>query len=143
MKRAILILALSCLAGVSEAAPPNWPADAVSSEMSKPRARIVGRRPPGCPRRFCGCALSIRVFGRSVRKLWLARNWLTFPRTSPRPGMVAARRGHVMLLRSHVAGNRWVVFDPNSGGGRTRIHVRSIARFVVVNPNASAAAEAR
>lgn len=91
-------------------------------------------RPPGCPHRFCGCALSIKVFGHSVRELWLAANWFRFPRTTPAPGMVAVRRGHVFQLQSHVSGNTWVVWDPNSGRGRIRVHNRSIAGHTIVNP---------
>src|SRR5690242_11383198 len=55
--------------------------------------RIVGGRPAGCPSAFCGCGAALRVFGRIVPELNLAANWLRFPRTSPAPGMVAARRG--------------------------------------------------
>ena len=52
----------------------------------------------------------------------------------PAPGMAAARRGHVFILKRHVSGNRWLVYDPNSGRGLTRIHVRSLAGYTVVNP---------
>lgn len=97
-------------------------------------ATILGGRPSGCPSRFCGCALSIRVFGHSVRNLWLASNWLRFPRTSPAPGMVAARRGHVFQLLAHLGGSHWRVYDPNSGRGRIREHARSIAGYAIVNP---------
>ena len=51
--------------------------------------------------------------------------------------MVAARSGHVMVLMSHVDGNMWMVHDGNSGGGRTREHVRSISGYAIVNPHAS------
>ena len=105
-------------------------------------ARVVGRRPRGCPRRHCGCSLSIKIFGRIIPKLNLAANWLAFPRTAPAPGMVAARHGHVMRLIRHVEGKHWLVWDPNSGRGLTRIHVRSLAGFVVVNPLASTVAGA-
>lgn len=91
-------------------------------------------RPQGCPHRFCGCALSIKVFGHSVRDLWLASNWFRFPRTVPAPHMVAVRRGHVFQLLSHVEGSKWTVWDPNSGGGRIRVHHRSIAGYAIVNP---------
>jgi len=49
----------------------------------------------------------------------------------------------VMQLKQHVGGNRWIVFDPNSGRGLTRIHVRSVAGFVIVNPLAAQYAERR
>lgn len=95
-----------------------------------------GGRPPLCPpRRWCGCALSLRVFGQPIRPLYLAANWMRyFRRAAPGPHMVAARKGHVMQLLAHVEGARWLVYDPNSGGGLTRVHVRSISGFVVVDP---------
>ena len=98
------------------------------------RGTVIGGRPAGCPHRFCGCALAIKVFGRIVPHLNLAANWLKFPRTSPAPGMVAARRGHVFKLIAHIGGNDWQVWDANSGGGRIRIHKRSIAGYTIVNP---------
>jgi len=101
-------------------------------------AVIVGRRPAGCPRRYCGCATSLHVFGKIKPELNLALNWARkFPRTSPASGMVAARSGHVMVLLSHVEGNEWLTYDPNSGGGLTRQHVRSIRGFKIVNPYGS------
>lgn len=93
--------------------------------------------PAGCPRRaFCGCGASIEVFGRPIRSLFLAANWLRFPAASPGPGMVAARRGHVMVIRQYLGNNTALVYDANSGGGRTRVHVRSLAGFSVRNPRA-------
>lgn len=99
-------------------------------------AQMVGH-PAGCPARaFCGCGAAVRVFGHSVRSLWLAAAWLRFPRAAPGSGMVAARRGHVFVLESHVSGSTWIVYDANSGGGGTRIHARSIAGYSIVNPHA-------
>ncbi|WP_244553818.1 hypothetical protein [Bradyrhizobium arachidis] len=96
--------------------------------------RIVGGRPAGCPSAFCGCGAALRVFGRIVPELNLAANWLRFPRTSPAPGMVAARRGHVFVLEQHVGGDVWMAYDANSGGHTTRIHARSLRGYTVVNP---------
>nr|WP_247774092.1 hypothetical protein [Bradyrhizobium sp. 192] len=103
-----------------------------SSDMSE--TRIVGGRPAGCPRSFCGCGAAIRVFGRIVSELNLAANWLRFPRSAPAPGMVAARRGHVFVLERHVAGDVWMAYDANSGGHATRIHARSLKGYIIVNP---------
>lgn len=100
-------------------------------------AQIVGGRPTGCPRSFCGCGAAIRVFGRIVPELNLASNWLRFPRTSPAPGMVAARHGHVFVLEKHVEGDLWMAYDANSGGHATRIHARSLRGYTVVNPHAA------
>jgi hypothetical protein len=52
--------------------------------------------------------------------------------------MVAARRGHVFVLEHHVSGNTWMAFDANSGRRMTRIHARSIAGYVIVNPRGAA-----
>ena len=97
-------------------------------------ARIVGGRPAGCPSSFCGCGAALRLFGRIVPELNLAANWLRFPRTSPAPGMVAARRGHVFVLEHHIGGDVWMAYDANSGGHTTRIHARSLRGYTVVNP---------
>jgi len=99
---------------------------------------VVNRRPQGCPNAFCGCEASLYLFGKIRPELNLASNWIRkFPRTSPAPGMAAARSGHVMVLMSHVEGNNWLVHDGNSGGGMTREHVRSIKGYVIVNPRGS------
>lgn len=93
--------------------------------------------PAGCPTRlFCGCGAAIEVFGRPVRELWLAAAWLKFPPASPGPGMVAANRRHVMVIRQMVGPNTALVYDANSGQGKTRLHVRSLAGYRIVNPRA-------
>lgn len=75
------------------------------------------------------------MFGHIRPELNLASNWIRkFPRTSPAPGMAAARNHHVMVLISHVEANNWLVHDGNSGGGLTREHVISINGYVIVNP---------
>ncbi len=92
--------------------------------------------PAGCPRRaFCGCGASVERFGRSIRSLWLAANWLRFPAAEPGPGMAAARRGHVFIIKQVLGGNRVLAYDANSGGRQTRLHVRSLAGFKVVDPS--------
>lgn len=103
-------------------------------------ARIVGGRPAGCPSSFCGCGAALRVFGRIVPELNLASNWLRFPRTSPAPGMVAARRGHVFVLEQHLGGDVWMAYDANSGGRATRIHARSLRGYTIVNPRGGSVA---
>jgi hypothetical protein len=102
-----------------------------------PESRVVGGRPAGCPSSYCGCGAALRVFGRIVPGLNLAANWLRFPRTSPAPGMVAARRGHVFVLEQHVGGDTWMAYDANSGGHATRIHARSLRGYTIVNPHAT------
>src|SRR4051812_32784958 len=106
------------------------------AEATVDRGQVVGSRPAGCPRAFCGCGASIKVFGRIVPDLNLASNWLRFPRVTPAPGMVAARHGHVFVLEQHISGDVWMAYDANSGGGATRIHARSLRGYTVVNPRA-------
>lgn len=101
------------------------------------KAEIVAH-PHGCPaRNFCGCGLSVHFFGKSIRDLWLARNWLRFPHAMAAEGMAAVKRGghHVFGLLRHIAGDTWMVYDANSGGHRTRIHPRSIRGYIIVNPH--------
>ena len=118
MIRFFAALALVCVTSMAEARPAQYLP-----------------HPAGCPRvAFCGCGASVRVFGYSVRSLWLARAWFRFPRTSPAPGTVAVRRGHVFVLEQHISGSTWLVWDANSGGGRTRLHPRSIAGLTIVQP---------
>jgi hypothetical protein len=103
---------------------------------------IVGGRPSACPHRYCGCEASLYVFGAIRSELNLAANWVRkFPRTAPAAGMVAARSGHVMVLMSQAGGDEWMVHDGNSGGGRTREHVRSIRGYTIVNPHATVTAQ--
>lgn len=115
-------------------------AAASATVSSVPAARIVGGRPAGCPSSFCGCGAALRVFGRIVPELNLAANWLRFPRTSPAPGMVAARRGHVFVLEQHLGGDVWMAYDANSGGHTTRIHARSLRGYTIVNPRGGSVA---
>lgn len=93
--------------------------------------------PHGCPgTEFCGCGVAVRVFGRPVRDLWLASNWLKFPAARPAPGMVAARSGHVFYIEKMLSSIMALAYDPNSGGHMTRVHPRSIQGFSVRNPHA-------
>lgn len=93
--------------------------------------------PAGCPRRaFCGCGAAVETFGRPLRELWLVRAWYKFPRSAPAPQMAAVRPHHVFILKRQIAGNNWLVVDHNSGGRKSRLHVRSIAGFTIVNPRA-------
>ncbi|WP_369722093.1 hypothetical protein AB8Z38_35030 [Bradyrhizobium sp. LLZ17] len=110
-------------------------ANSITEVSAGADSRIVGGRPAGCPSSFCGCGAALRVFGRIIPELNLAANWLRFPRTSPAPGMVAARRGHVFVLEQHLGGDIWIAYDANSGGHATRMHARSLRGYTVVNPH--------
>lgn len=97
-------------------------------------ASVVGGRPSGCPRAYCGCA-SARYVGLPNRDgRWnLARNWLRFPRAAPAPGMAVVRRGHVAIIIGGGGRGGYLMYDPNSGRGLTRIHTRALFG-AVVNP---------
>lgn len=92
--------------------------------------------PEGCPRTaFCGCGASIEVFHRNIRRLWLAREWYSFPRSEPAPGMAIVRPHHVAILKEHIQGSVWMVIDHNGGHHQSYLHPRSIAGYTVVNPH--------
>lgn len=92
--------------------------------------------PSGCPSRlFCGCGVSVDVFGHPVRGLYLAAAWRRFPPAAPAPGMVAWRAHHVMRLRQQVRGSVWLVYDPNGGRGGTWLHERDIRGYRIVSPS--------
>lgn len=104
-------------------------------EQSSSTSPQIVEHPQGCPSRaFCGCGAALEVFGRHVRDLWLASNWLRFPRTEPAPGMVAVRRHHVFVIREVRGPGLVLAYDANSGGRKTRVHLRSLSGFTVVNP---------
>jgi hypothetical protein len=101
----------------------------------------VLRHPFGCPPvQFCACGAAVDLWGgtgRAYKKLWAARTWYRFPRSTPSRNTVAVRRHHVMVLKSHVAGSRWLVADYNSGRHQSRMHVRDISGYVIVDPGRS------
>jgi hypothetical protein len=112
-----------------------------SGEGLAPRlraSRLGGQvlpHPAGCPRvAFCGCGASVEAFGRSVRALWRAAAWLAFPPAAPAPGMAAVRAHHVMIIRQYLGDDRALVYDANSGGHLTRVHVVSLRGYRIRNP---------
>lgn len=107
----------------------------VASNARYASSEVIGGRPAGCPRAFCGCGASLHLFGRIIPSLNLAANWFRFPRAAPAPKMAAVRRHHVFVLEQHISGNIWLAFDANGGGHATWLHARSIAGYVIVNPS--------
>lgn len=101
---------------------------------------IIGGRPAGCPHAYCGCGLR-KYLGLSDKRLNLAANWARFfPHVaSPRPGLVAVRRHHVMYIEAAAEKERWLIRDYNSGGGLSRLHVCDIRGYVFVDPRARVA----
>jgi hypothetical protein len=114
----------------------------VSASMLAPaRAEIVAH-PAGCPRvLFCGCGVSVRVFGHPVRELFPVTAWYRFPRTAAKSGAVVIfGRYHVAYIETAYGDGTALLYDPNSGGSATRLHRRSIAGLAVVDPQAMAEA---
>ncbi len=103
---------------------------------------VIGGRPAGCPHAYCGCGLA-RFLGLTDPRLNLAANWARiFPPTRAQSGAVAVKSHHVMLLVAlHGDGSRALVRDYNSGGGLSRIHVRSIKGFHFVSPSLASPAK--
>ena len=90
--------------------------------------------PEGCPWvAFCGCGAA-HDLGLHDRTLWLASNWLKFPRSAPAPNTVAVRRHHVFVLKEHVMGMMWRVNNYNGRGHRSSSYVRSISGYTIVKP---------
>ncbi len=100
-----------------------------------PHGQGIVPHPSGCPAvQFCGCGVSVKVFGHPVRDLYPASAWRRFPRAAAGPGMVAiwANR-HVAYIISADGGDA-LLYDPNGGQHQTWIHRRSLAGATIVNP---------
>lgn len=123
-----IIIGLAVLIGCLFAVPVTMPT------FGEAQATVIGGRPSGCPARYCGCATARKV-GLSGSFWNLAANYKVLPRASCAPGMVAARRGHVFVIQSCNGNGTVTAWDPNSGGGKTRIHTRSLAGYTVHNPH--------
>src|SRR5712671_790797 len=114
-------------------APPTAPVHGFIHYTPSVGSGVV-EHPSGCPHRaFCGCGAAVHLFGSPIRALWLAANWFKFPQTAPAPRMAAVRRHHVFILERQINGNMWEVYDANSGHHTTRIHVKSISGYRIVN----------
>jgi len=133
--------------GLAHAAPPqrgarmgvgiagNNPLVAVGDRVSTVLPQVIGRRPPDCPRAWCGCGLR-KFLGLTDRSLNLAWEWAKrFPRTHAHSGAVAVRRHHVMQLVEHIGpGSVWMVRTYNDYKGLAWIRPRDVRGFVFVEP---------
>jgi hypothetical protein len=91
----------------------------------------IEQHPAGCPHvRFCGCGVSVRVYGHPVRELYLASAWYKFPRASLAPGTVIVTPHHVSYVEA-VNDGVPICYDPNSGGHLTRVHACMIGGTIV------------
>jgi len=99
------------------------------------REATIVEHPAGCPRSaFCACGAAVRLLGSARAAPWLARAWYAFKRTVAAPHMAGVRPHHVIALEYQVSGNMWMVYDANSGGRATRLHVIDISPYTIVNP---------
>ena len=88
--------------------------------------------PAGCPHTaFCGCGVAVKVFGEPRRDLWPAAAWRRYPKASCAPGRVAIWQGHVAAILECLGDGTARLYDPNSGGGLTRIDVRPLPSLIV------------
>lgn len=139
MRRYAIALAILALTLTAAEARPY--ARAHSSDVGQ-----ILPHPSGCPSRlFCGCGVSVRVFGHAIKALFNHRAWLHFPRTYAHAGAVAVWRGspgHVAYIES-VSGDGAVLYDPNSGHHLTRRHLASLQGATIVDPHGNLALSAR
>ena len=93
-------------------------------------------RPEGCPATlYCGCGVSVRVYGHPVRELYAAASWRRFPKASCAPGHVAVwGTAHVAYILSCGRDGTAELYDPNGGQGRTWIHRRELPNLIVEPP---------
>lgn len=89
---------------------------------------VIGGRPAGCPRQYCGCGAA-RFLGLSDPRLNLAWNWTKYYH-GPTP--VAVWRHHIAIIERMTGPNTAILRDYNSGRGLSRIHERSIAGARIV-----------
>lgn len=129
-----------CAAAMALAFFAAAPADARQVKKQEYSLTKYLPHPQGCPKRaFCACGASVRIFGKAIRSLWPVKAWHRFAADRPAPGNVAIerRRSHLFVLERQVDGTLWEVSDFNSGGHKSRRHLRDIAGLKIVNPHSS------
>ena len=126
MRRLLAVTAIYCLTACAPAQAHHYARRVVTAD--------VIAHPAGCPRTaFCGCGVSVRVFGRPIRELFLARNWYRYPRAPLAAGNVIVKPHHVQYIES-IEGGTPICYDPNSGGHLTRRHACQLAGGTIVHP---------
>jgi len=92
--------------------------------------------PTGCPAiAFCGCGAAKDLgLEDKDKSLWAAASWFKFPRSQPARNTVAVAKHHVFVLKQDQGNGLWLVADYNSGGHLSRLHVRGLKGFTIVNP---------
>jgi hypothetical protein len=91
--------------------------------------------PAGCPPiKFCGCGVSVKVYGHPVPDLFRADEWpRRFPRATCAAGNVMHWSGHVAFILE-CRGDQARLWDPNSGRHETHVHWVSIAGADILAP---------
>lgn len=133
MLKPLIAIAAVLLAAVSSEAAPRHYRQSVDRE-----SRIVAH-PAGCPMTlFCGCGVSVRVWGHPVRAFYQATAYGRLPRGSIASGNVAWRYrkggGHAVYIEEALGGTLARVYDPNSGRHQTRVQVLNLAGWRIVDP---------
>lgn len=130
--RAIIMAALLAVC----AAITSTEADARPKKKVADHSVTIVAHPAGCPKRlFCGCGVSVKIWGKPVRALFLASNYgRYFNSTDFRPGVVAWRNGHAAYVIGGTI-KEAQLYDPNSGGGKTRIHTVNASKYRFADPH--------
>ena len=135
MRYLILILLALIWAGPAQARHRHHHRHHAAVQAASTENQVIGGRPPGCPRAFCGCSASLKIFGRIIPELNLAANWGKFPPASPGPGMAAWRKHHVFVILAVNSDGTVLAHDGNSGKHLTRIHAVKLNGYRVVDPH--------
>ena len=90
---------------------------------------VIGGRPAGCPRQYCGCGARLYL-GISDKRLDLAWNWTRYYRGST---PVAVWPHHIAIIVRMTGPRTAVVRDYNGGRGLSYIHERDISRARIVS----------
>ena len=131
----LIAAALLIVAGISARTEPNHRPQAVTAPTDGFRMASwsVGGRPNCCPpRAWCGCALSVWIYGDCRKSLWRARAWLNLghPVPYPIPGAIAVYKrgsgGHVGIITS-VPRPGFIVLKSGNDNGAVRERERSTA----------------
>lgn len=110
------------------------PAPQATIESPEYDDAVIVPHPEGCPRRlFCGCGVSVKAFGKPIRELFLASNYgYYFNPGEFAPGNAAWQSGHVVYILGGTQSDA-LIYDPNSGNGKTRIHRRDLSRYRIAD----------
>lgn len=135
--RAIIVITAITIASAPATAADQYDLARTAAYNAVAAPSPSSGRPAGCPpRRWCGCALAVRIFGEPRRDLWRARNWLRLGRelTGPRVGAIVVfargrNGGHVGQVVEVIAPNQIRIWSGNDRG-QIRESIRSTAGVI-------------